>query len=137
MTRIGSPARLDIDLFLERLKGNGLVLRDEKGMRDIAVVAELRGLPYSCDWLEVDHYADGLRVAYLTGSDPEKLLAVPAGWSLAAKSGAMKARVGGKPWGQMLYIRQEADYDIYLNRRTGQELRVRHRLEGSDGRILN
>ena len=137
ITRIGSPARSDIDLFLARLREKGLVLRDDEGMRDIAVVAELRGMPDRCDWLELNRRANGLQIAYSAGSDPDKLVAVPSGWSLTAWQRGKKARVSGMPWGQMLFIRQEEDYDVYWNRRTGQELRVRRWLREATGRVLN
>ena len=137
ITRVGSPARSDIDLMLDRLQEHGLVLRDEKGMRDIAVVSELRGMPDRCDWLEYAPRHKSVPAAFLVGSDPDKLLAVPTGWSLENWQRGKRVRTSGVPRGQMLYLRQESDFNIYLDRRTGQEIRVRRGFEAFQGRVLN
>ncbi|MEX2535041.1 MAG: hypothetical protein WD273_05515 [Trueperaceae bacterium] len=137
ITRVGSPSRSDIDLFLARLIEKGLVLRDDRGMRDIAIVSELRGMPDRCDWLEYAPRSNDVPIAFLAGSDPDRLVAVPKGWSLSNWLHGKKGRVSGTPWGQMLCLRQESDSDVYLDRRTGQEIRVRRGLDGSNSRVLN
>jgi hypothetical protein len=126
-----------VDLFIERLRERGLVMADEFGFRDMAIVDELRVLPAGCFWLETGRRSDGLRYAYSPGSDPEALIAVPHGWSLASRSAMAEARVAGEPWNQMIFIRHDGESDVYLNRRTGQEVRVtRGRPHGRD-RFLN
>jgi hypothetical protein len=137
LARFGSPARSDVDVFIDRLRERGLVMADEFGFRDMAIVDEFRGLPDGCFWLETGTRPDGIGYAYSPGTDPGALIAVPQGWSLESRSAVEVARVTGEPWGQMIFIRRDGESDVYLNRRTGEEVRVaKGRLPGRD-RLLN
>jgi hypothetical protein len=137
LARFGSPARSDVDVFIDRLRERGLVMADEFGFRDMAVVDEFRGLPAGCFWLQTGTRPDGIGFAYKRGTDPSALIAVPPGWSLRARSGLEGARVTGEPWGQMIFIRRDGESDVYLNRRTGEEVRIARRLLTGRGGLLN
>lgn len=137
LARVGSPARLDVEVSTDRLKEKGFVLADEFGFRDMAIVDELRGLPVGCFWLETGRRENGLGYAFARGSDPEALIAVPRGWSLESWQAMEEARPTGEARGSLLFIRREGENEIFLNRRTGQEVRVSKGKQGGVERVVN
>jgi hypothetical protein len=107
------------------LQENGFVLSDEAGFRDMANMDERRGMPDECSWLKSSWRANGLRVANVVGSDPEGVIAVPKGWALKSKEMYGRGQERGDAWARMLFIRTDGEHNIFLNRRTGREVRVR------------
>ncbi|MEX2540598.1 MAG: hypothetical protein WD314_02285 [Trueperaceae bacterium] len=124
LARVGSPARSDIDVLIDRLREEGFVMADEFGFRDMAIVDERRGMPDGCLWLCTGRRPDGMSFAYQRGSDPDALIAIPHGWSVASWRAQEQMQATGDPRAQLLFIRSDGECDVYLNRRTGQEVRV-------------
>jgi hypothetical protein len=137
LARVGLEARSDVEVLLDRLRQKGLVLADGSSFVDIAIVDELRGLPDRCAWLDTGRRENRLTYAYASDSDPTALIAVPQGWSLRGWQARGQAEVAGEPRSQMLFLRTDGGSDLFLNRRTGQEVRVARSEAGEAPRIAN
>lgn len=137
LTRVGSGARSDIEAVLAGLRGAGLVVATEHGFEDLAIVDEFRGFPDVCDWLYTGRLVGGISYAYLPGTDPNALLAVPTKWSQSAREPGQRTGGDGEPRPQLLFLRRDGKDDVFLDRQTGRELRVPTEPKGDSERMIN
>jgi hypothetical protein len=137
LTRVGFRVRSDADVHLERLREKGLELATEFGFADAAFVDEYRGLPAGCVWLDTRLRTDDPSFAFLRGSDPGALIAIPRGWTLEEWEAREREYALSEPRSNMLFLRRDGESVVYLNRRTGQEVRVSRREEGTAGKAVN
>jgi hypothetical protein len=127
LARIGFMTPTDVEAFVDRLEGAGLVFKREAGAVDLAVVDQQRGPTTSCNWLEWGHVEiNGHRVAAcrLIGS-AERKLATPEGWcfeeSLSASYGFIPSGAEDKG---LVFLRREPGLDVFLSRLTGKEVYI-------------
>ena len=136
IARVGSGSRSELDILLESLNGYGFVTVDEFGYRDIAIVDAHRGLDVGCFWLETGRRPEGLSYAFLPKTDPTACIAVPTGWSLEREE-EVSGTAPAEPVAHLLFLRRDGAANVFLNRRTGQQVRVPLPEGGANGRVVN
>lgn len=137
ITRVGAGSGSDLDVLTDSLREKGLVLATEFGYADIAVVDEFRGLTVGCFWLETGRGPKGFGYAFTPGTDPSVLIAVPSGWSLGGRDARRIGRSAGEPLSQLLFLRSDGATNVFLNRQTGQEVRISSQNPGLGDRVIN
>lgn len=123
ITRVGSHAGSDIDALVAMLRDREFEIVDEFGYREVAVVDEGRGITTNCSWLRTGKRPSGPAYAYLSDTDPNRLIALPVGWSLEHGS-AEAAREPNEVPRQLLFLRRDGSANVFLNKRTGELVRV-------------
>lgn len=138
VTRVGFSARPDIQAFVQRLQKQGLTLFRRGCFLDIAIIDEHRGTRAPCYWMSFGKHSQGVSFVYLAGSDPNKLLAVPNGWSLESAERQWSGKPGYDEGGvELLFLRRDGSSDVFLNRQTGREVRLERGEANHAARVLN
>jgi hypothetical protein len=129
IVRMGFMTPDDVESFIKKLEGFGLVFTESGKSVDIAVVDQIKGPTNKCDWLEFGHVNmsdDNERVATcrLINSNLMEIV-TPDGWeyknSLSCSYGFVPSEHLDKG---LKYLRHENELDVYLNPVTGEEVFV-------------
>jgi hypothetical protein len=138
LTRLGFMAPPDVKAFVDRLQESGFELVSDGRFVDIAIVDQHRGATAECEWLGYGRHVRGFSYVFLAGTDPNGLVAVPNGWSLDSSLTKHHEFVSNENMAsEMLFLRHEGSSDVYLNRRTGREVRVARASGGLPERLVN
>ncbi|MEX2535052.1 MAG: hypothetical protein WD273_05570 [Trueperaceae bacterium] len=137
IARVGSGSRSQVETLLESLKGMGFVWADEFGYPDVAIVDEHHGFDVGCFWLETGRRPEGLSYAFLPKTDPTACIAVPSRWTLERREEEQSGTAAAEPAAQLLFLRRDGAANVFLNRRTGQQVRIPMRSDGACERLLN
>jgi tetratricopeptide repeat protein len=121
--RVGFMTSRDAHEYLVELKQQGFVMPDRGGSPDVAIIDEVEGLRFPCDWLELRRVSLGkhgsAQVAWTLGTPLTKLVA-PPGW----KPGQTVMR-------RLEDVRERCEFlgttdgvDVYRDRETGETFYV-------------
>lgn len=122
LTRLGFMTPADVRAFVDRLIGHGLVVTDEGGFRDIAVVDQLTGPTAPCDWLSFGKHVAGYTMAWLPGTSPSPMNA-PAGWN-AGRTDQLHFTPTDDWSERHVPLGRQGKLEVYLDTRTGKEVYV-------------
>jgi hypothetical protein len=140
IARVGFMVPQDVERFVDHLRREGLDFLVNGTAHDLAVVDQQTGLTTECQWLEFARvpfensgnvvsacwFFDEPRIApgmHFRGEPVD--LATPPGWQF---EGSLSDRFNFVPTGEekerLQFLRTENEVDVFLDRKTGQEVFV-------------
>lgn len=103
-----------------RLAAAGLVLEDDDGFVDIAIIDQARGPTRDCAWLDCYAHDNGYALACPAGEPPGDMIAYE-GWSPDERPEL--EFIAAADMGERLhFLRLEGNRDVFLDRDRGQEV---------------
>jgi hypothetical protein len=121
LTRVGFMHPDDVEKFVTRLAGLGFVVRGRDGFAEVAVATPATGPGNRlCDWLEVGPGPDGVRIAWLAGTEPGEM-ALPEGRTAARPLGFVTTEEARR---FLTHVRTEGGVDVFVDSRDGKEYYV-------------
>lgn len=80
LTRVGFMDSIPAMAHVSGLEERGLVVSDEAGSPDVAMVDQFKGILHPCSWLRFAKHPEGYSYCWLAGTEPGELKAQP-GWT--------------------------------------------------------
>jgi hypothetical protein len=128
LVRVGFMSPVDVEGFVDILRGRGLTYLVDGVAKDLVVVDQLRGPHARCDWIEFGRIRlDGdpnkkVAACRLEGSI-QSVVIMPEGWTFEQSLSASFGFVPNEHVDKSLrFVRQEGGFDIYQNALTGREV---------------
>ena len=130
LIRIGFMTPDDVKVFIDDLKGDGIIYLKNKKSHDLVVVDQLHGFASECDWAEFG------KIDW--GGDPNKKISAcravdskvdqvitPEGWvyekSLSKHFKFVKTEEKNE---KFVFLRHENGLDVYIDSETGKEVYI-------------
>ena len=118
ISRVGFMTRADAVAYIDHLAALGFSRPTAAGSPEVALVGEVGGLAFPCDWLQLGQMSLGsngkMKFAWLRGADVTSVVA-PPGWKPAQTTPLSAERLA-----ELEYLGTKDHLDVYRDRKTGQ-----------------